>query len=113
MCIRYGRSMPRFLGIGISFTGVLIGLTGSMSPVGAAEDTKIVIKLGHSVAATSVHHQGLLRFAELVARRTNKRIEIQVFPASQLGDEKALLEAQRVGGVQMSTSNAGNAALFD
>lgn len=112
MCIRNARSIRRVLGVGILLTGLLVGVIGRVGAVMAAEG-QIVIKLGHATPATSIHHQGLLRFAELVGSRTNKRIEVQVFPGSQLGDEKALLEAQRVGGIQMSTSNAGTAAVFD
>ncbi|OGA35442.1 MAG: hypothetical protein A3G80_15300 [Betaproteobacteria bacterium RIFCSPLOWO2_12_FULL_62_13b] len=104
---RQGLGNPLF-----GLMGVVLALASWSLRTEAAEG-KIVIKLGHSTPATSVHHQGLLRFAELVARRTENRIEVQVFPASQLGDEKALLEAQRAGGVQMSTSNAGTAAVFD
>lgn len=110
MFIRNVRSVRRVLRVAMVLAGLVVGVADGTA---MAADGQIVVKLGHATPATSIHHQGLVRFAELVSTRTNKRIEVQVFPASQLGDEKALLEAQRVGGVQMATSNAGAAAVFD
>ncbi len=45
------------------------------------------------------------RFAQLIAERTNRAVEIQVFPNSQLGGEKDVAEGMRVGSIQGGTIN--------
>lgn len=43
--------------------------------------------------------QGAYRFAELVRERTNGRIEIQISPAGELGDEQAVVKQLQFGGI--------------
>jgi tripartite ATP-independent transporter DctP family solute receptor len=41
------------------------------------------------------------KLSELVTQRTNDRIKIEIFPASQLGTQKDMYEMLRMGGIQM------------
>ena len=46
--------------------------------------------------------QGAYRFSELVYERTGGRIKINVYPVVQLGDEPAVLEQLRFGGIDFA-----------
>ena len=60
-----------------------------------------VLRLGHTIAVTSAIHLTAEFLAKNVKEKSNGRLEIQVFPASQLGDEKALGEAVQIGTVDI------------
>lgn len=45
-------------------------------------------------------------FARLVKEKTNGRIEIEVFPGGVLGDEKSVIEAIQMGGIELARVNA-------
>lgn len=73
---------------------VTAGLVGA----GAARaDDKIVMKLGHTLAPDNHYQLTALVFAREVAQRTHGKVEIQVFPQSQLGGEVQMAQALRTG----------------
>ena len=51
-------------------------------------------------------------FAELVKQKSGGRITIQVFPASQLGDEKTVYQALQIGSVDMCRGNTNSMVDF-
>jgi TRAP-type transport system periplasmic protein len=68
-------------------------------PAGAAD---ITIKLGHLQSPSNHQQAAAVRFAELVAQKTNGRYEVKVFPAAQLGSARDMLEAVRQGNIEMT-----------
>lgn len=60
-----------------------------------------VLKFGHVYEASTPYHQAALKAAEEFKELTNGEYEIQVFPASQLGNETALNEALVLGTVDV------------
>lgn len=60
------------------------------------------IKIGHVLNTDHSWHTCLLGFAEDVKKATNGRVEIQVYPSSQLGSEKDMIE-----GLTLQTVNGG------
>ena len=62
---------------------------------------KYVVKIGHLEAPTQPRHQGLVKVSELLKSRTNGEMEFQLFPASQLGNARQMVE-----GVQFGTAEA-------
>ena len=50
---------------------------------------------------------GANKFAELVKQRTNGEVEIKVFPAGQLGGERAIIEGVQLGTIEMSFTTTG------
>jgi len=81
---------------------------------------KYVLKLGHVAEPAKPYAQAGVKFAELVKEKTNGEVEIQVFPSSQLGNQRDLIEGVIYGTVDMtltSTANLGNflpeIAVFD
>jgi tripartite ATP-independent transporter DctP family solute receptor len=88
--------------------GLGLGLAGTAS---AAERT---IRLSHVTAKDSPWDKGAVRFAELVARGTGGRIEVKVYPQSQLanGSQKAELEMLQSGVLEMTWDSPIILALF-
>ena len=81
---------------------------------------KYVLKLGHVAEPAKPYAQAGVKFAELVYEKTNGEVEIQVFPSSQLGNQRDLVEGLTLGTVDMtltSTAVLGNfheqVAVFD
>lgn len=60
-----------------------------------------VLTFGHVYEEATPYHQAALRAAEQFAAATEGAYEIQVFPASQLGNETALNEALSLGTVDI------------
>jgi tripartite ATP-independent transporter DctP family solute receptor len=90
---------------------MVVGLMFLAGAAGAAEKT---IRLSHVTAQDSPWDKGARRFAELVAKGTNGRLEVKVFPQSQLanGSQKAELEMLQSGVIDMTWDSPIILALF-
>ena len=95
----------------LRIASVAVGLLFLAGAAGAAEKT---IRLSHITAQDSPWDKGARRFAELVAKGTNGRIEVKVFPQSQLanGSQKAELEMLQSGVIDMTWDSPIILALF-
>ena len=70
-----------------------------------------VVLFGHEESLGHMYHQGALKFKEWVEQRSNGRVEVQLFPAAQLGSAVEMMEACQVGATHMigpSTGAMGN-----
>ncbi len=70
------------------------------------------IRWGESLATTHPQVQMAERIAKEVKEKTGGRIDIQVFPNSQLGSGKDMIEAVSSGALQMTTDGAGAIGAF-
>lgn len=77
-----------------------------------ASTEKFVLKLGHIASETQPYHEAAVRFSEKVKERTNGNVEIQVFPGSQLGGQRDLLEGLQLGTVDITLSSSAVLANF-
>ncbi len=82
----------------------------SAGAVGAQQPT--VIKLGNVQAPADTVQTGLKKFADLVAERTKNQLQVQIFPASQLGTEQELLEGVQLGTIHMFEGSTGSVGRF-
>ncbi|MDO5417593.1 MAG: TRAP transporter substrate-binding protein [Lachnospiraceae bacterium] len=82
---------------------VLYGCTGSGGG-GRSEKTvpEFVFTYAENQADDYPTSQAAYRFAELVKKKTDGRIEIQVKTGAALGDEKAILEQMQFGGIDFA-----------
>lgn len=84
---------------------VAIGLTGCSLTVSAAESTyageEMEISFAHNLAVDSVLDQSANKFAELVAEKSDGKINVTVYPAAQLGNESDMLEGLELGTIDM------------
>lgn len=69
---------------------------------GFSEPAEKVIKLGHVLDTKHPYHIGSEFFAKRVKELTHGRIEVQVYPSSQLGNERESAEALQIGTVEMA-----------
>src|SRR5512136_156888 len=67
----------------------------------SSEAAKVSMKLGHIRADTSPTHKATVKFAELVAQKTNGDVEIKVFPNSQLGGILDMFTGMKAGSLEM------------
>jgi tripartite ATP-independent transporter DctP family solute receptor len=73
---------------------------------------KYNFKLAHVITAGTPIDVAANKFAELVKQRTNGQVEIKVFPAGQLGGERAIIEGVQLGTIEMSFTTTGAIAGF-
>lgn len=99
---RLRRSIGILTGAGLALS-VVLGLLAASPAHGAR-----VLRLGHIMGAKHQVHLTALKFAEGVKARTSGALEVQVFPAGQLGQEKEMFESMRLGSLEMGFI-AGNA----
>jgi TRAP-type transport system periplasmic protein len=71
--------------------------------VGAsAASAQTVLKLGFATSATSPYGYAAEIFAEEVKQKSEGRLEIEIFPASQLGGEREMIESLQIGTLDLN-----------
>ena len=75
----------------------------------AAQQT---LKLGHSQPAGHPYDLGFKRFADTVAKDTDGRIKIEVYPSSQLGEAVERIEGLRIGALDLTEGAFSHASQF-
>jgi TRAP-type transport system periplasmic protein len=88
---------------------MLIAAACSMSMSAFAQST-IKMTLGHGAAPGNPRHEAAQKLADVVKAKSNGRIEIQVSPSAQLGDDAAMVTAMRTGALDMSANSQGAVA---
>ena len=73
----------------------------------AAHAQAMKLTLGHGAAPENPRHVASLKFAEVVKAKTGGRVEVQVAPSAQLGDDAAMVTAVRTGALDMSANSQG------
>ena len=61
-----------------------------------------VIKIGHGAAEAFHMHRALLKFEELVEAGSDGEIDVQIFPSSQMGPDRELIEGVQTGVLEMA-----------
>ncbi|NYG31197.1 TRAP transporter substrate-binding protein [Sphaerotilus montanus] len=90
-----------------TFTRTLFALAiGALVPL-AAQAQAIKLTLGHGAAPGNPRHEASVKFAETLKARSGGRIEVQVAPSAQLGDDAAMITALRTGALDMSANSQG------
>jgi len=79
----------------------------SLCAVTPAFAAKYNFKLAHVITPGTPIDVAANRFADLVKERTHGDIEIKVFPAGQLGGERAIIEGVQLGTIEMSFTTTG------
>jgi TRAP-type transport system periplasmic protein len=104
-----GRLWGSLVGLGlVVLLGVMIAGPGS---VVAAE--VLTIKFGNTTPLDDPECLGSLRFAELAEKKTGGRVKVQVFPLSQLGAQREMLEGLRLGTIEMTMVTVGFMSSYD
>lgn len=99
------------IGAGSAFAnGQSQSSSGSAAPAAAAQP--IIMRLAETHPADYPTTKGDYKFAELVKERTNGRIVIEVYPSSQLGEEKAVIEQVQFGAIDFTRVSISPVAAF-
>ncbi|WP_295363265.1 DctP family TRAP transporter solute-binding subunit [Succinivibrio sp.] len=97
----------------MKFRFVATCIAACMFSLSAANAASVTLKLGHIAEPSNPYGMGADHFAELVKNYSNGDIEVQVFPSSQLGNQRDLVEGLTLGTVEMTltgTAVLGNFA---
>ena len=112
--MNWKRIMIPVIGISLALGLTACGQTGSgTTGATSAPAQKVTLRLADNQAADYPTVVGDNEFARLVKERTNGRIEISVYPAAQLGDEKTVIEQLQLGAIDFGRVNAAPLASFD
>jgi TRAP-type transport system periplasmic protein len=74
--------------------------------------SEFVLKLGHIADAAKPYAMAGEKFAELVNTKTDGAVEVQVFPSSQLGNQRDLVEGLTFGTVDLTLTSTAVLANF-
>ncbi|MCT7374707.1 TRAP transporter substrate-binding protein [Chelativorans salis] len=83
-----------------------IAAISMMSPL-AAHAADVTLKLAHFAAETHPGHIAAKQFAERVAERTDGAVEVELYPANELGSPPEQLEQTVLGVVDMNLPTHG------
>lgn len=86
--------------LGLVF-GMLVLVGAMVFGGGGRQDDTIRIRLGHIRDTAHPTHLGALRFAEIVNEATEGRIQVRVFPNSQLGNIQEMFTQLQTGDLDM------------
>ncbi|MBI3436751.1 MAG: TRAP transporter substrate-binding protein DctP [Proteobacteria bacterium] len=89
--------------------GVIVAANSSFA-LAAAKHTA---KIGHLESPAQPRHRGLEKVAALVAARTNGEVEFKLFPASQLGNARQMIEGTQFGSLECTVEPAAFLGGFD
>ena len=83
--------------------------------IGQASAAEFTMKLGHSNQPNpkdSVFHACALKFEEYLEKYSNGRIDVQIFPAFQLGSEQEQVRASQLGTQESTIISTNNLNVF-
>ncbi|MGP6139877.1 MULTISPECIES: TRAP transporter substrate-binding protein [unclassified Jeotgalibaca] len=105
--------LTAFIATTLAGCGLVSGKTNENQP-------EYVINYAHGAADVASLHQGAVKFKELVEEGSDGRIKVQIYPNSQLGGDRELMEGVQFGDITVMNSNAAvqvnfvpGAAVFD
>lgn len=93
-----------------TFVRTAIALAAVALLPAAAHAQALKLTLGHGAAVGNPRHEASVKFAEVLKARTGGRIEVQVAPSAQLGDDAAMVTALRTGALDISANSQGAVA---
>ena len=93
----------------MKFTSLLAAAALALTAGVAGAQTKIT--LGHGAAPGNPRHEAAVAFANAVKQKSGGKIEVQVAPSAQLGDDAAMITALRSGTLDMSANSQGAASV--
>ena len=80
---------------------LVVGLALGLATTLAGADHPIVIKFSHVVAPDTPKGKAAQLFKKLAEERTGRRVKVEVYPDSQLYQDREEIEALQLGAVQM------------
>ena len=66
-----------------------------------------IIKVSSTTQPTHIYNIGLKYFADIVKEKSHGELEVQIFPAAQLGSERDAVEGLQLGTLEMTLTSTG------
>lgn len=76
------------------------------------DNAQIVLRAGHTANLDEPYHLGLLAFSKRVEERSGGRIRVDIYPLSQLGHERMMIEGVLLGTLDIVVTANGSASSF-
>ncbi|MGD9941081.1 MAG: TRAP transporter substrate-binding protein DctP [Clostridia bacterium] len=89
-----------------------VSAEGSAEAAAKEQSKPISLKLGHVAPETEPYALAAVKFAELVKAGTNGEVTVEIFPNSQLGSSRDLIEGLQLGSVDITLTTAAVLANF-
>lgn len=109
--------MKKFLSVllVIVLSLALVACGGGDTPAeeGGTEAEVITLRLAHHLPETDSNNQLALKFKENLEAKTDGQVVVEIYPNGQLGGQLDLLEALKLGTVEMSMSDTGLLANYE
>jgi len=85
-------------GLMVCFIVILsLTLVGWVDVSSSQQASPITVSVATAVVESDATGQGAIRFCELLKQKTNGRLKVQFFPASQLGGDREMIEQVKLG----------------
>ena len=78
----------------------------------AGKGSERIIKLGHGLGVSHPVHEAMVYMADLAREKSNGQLEIKIYPNSQLGSERELVELLQIGSLGMTKVSAATLESF-
>lgn len=75
-------------------------------------DSSKVLYLAHNSPQTHPVHKGVLKFQEVLAKKSEGKLVLKIFPDGQLGSEREVLELLQIGSVAITKVSAATLSNF-
>jgi tripartite ATP-independent transporter DctP family solute receptor len=92
----------------MKLVSILAAAAIALAAGAASAQTKLT--LGHGAAVGNPRHEAAVAFANAVKAKSGGKLEVQVAPSAQLGDDAAMITALRSGTLDMSANSMGATA---
>jgi tripartite ATP-independent transporter DctP family solute receptor len=79
----------------------LLVVCATVAGFAGVADAQMKLRFGHTISPEDAMHLALLEFSNKVAQRTNNAIQVEVFPAGQLGNDPQIIEGVKLGTIDM------------
>jgi tripartite ATP-independent transporter DctP family solute receptor len=90
------------------FVGLMVTI-----PTAPVHAQKVELSLGHMAPPTFYYQTLAVRFKEMLEKKFPDRVAVKVYPAGQLGQEKDLLEGEKIGSVDLAITMTSLLALWE
>ncbi len=92
----------------------ILGLAAAAACIaGLVQAQEFTARIGHLESPQQPRHQGLQMVADMVKERTDGAVELQIFPAGQLGQAREMNEGVQLGVIEGTVSPAAFLAPFN
>jgi tripartite ATP-independent transporter DctP family solute receptor len=95
----------------LSRVALLVAVAAIASAIVASDATSQTrLRFGHDQPVGSMYDEGHQALKKIVADKSGNKIQIDIFPAAQLGSEVAMIEGVRIGSIDGAVIHVANAS---